>query len=175
MGRLCIVLLLLLSISAPAFSLELKAQHKKAQTVTFRIAAVTERVPRSSFSPNRETYLAYLTSDNKSYKVVKVVFRFLGYEDGLSSEFADFGLVHTFKAVRDRSCDESWQSFNTRFVVGKDGNPLPVAITRYAAPEAAQDIPADQVLPCYVIAPQGYKSSKAVSVPQTTPQIAEGK
>ena len=153
MRRWCIVLLLLLSISTPVFSLELKAQHKKAQTVTFRIAAFTERVPRSSFSPNRETYLAYLTSDNKSYKTVKIVFRFLGYEDGLSSEFADFDLVHTFKAIRDRSCDESWQSFSTKFAVGKDGHPLQVAITRYVAPEAAQDIPADQVLPCYVITP----------------------
>lgn len=127
----------------------------------FRIAAVTEHVPRSNFSPNRETYLAYLTSDNKSYKTVKIRFRYLGYEDGLSDEFADFGLVDTFKAVRDRSCDESWQSFSTKFVVGKDGNPLPVVITRYVAPEAAQDIPADQVLPCYVITPGLERSTPA--------------
>ena len=175
MVRSGMVLLLLLSISTPALSLELKAQHKKPQAVKFRIAAVADRVPRSSFSPNREAYLAYMTSDNNPYKTVKILFRYLGYEDGLSNEFADFGLVHTFKAVRDRSCDESWQSFSTKFVVGKDGNLLPVGITRYAAPEAAQDIPGDQILPCYVITPQGYKSSKAVSVPQTNSQIAEGR
>jgi hypothetical protein len=172
--RVGIVLLLLLSISASAFPLELKA-HKKPQTITFRIAAVTERVPQSSFSPNRAIYLGYMTGDNKSSKTVKIVFRYLGYEDGLSSEFVDFGLVHTFKALRDRSCDESWQSFSTKVVVGKDGNPLPVAIAKYAAPEAVQDIPADQVLPCYVITPQGYKSSKAVSIPQPNSQIADGR
>lgn len=106
---------------------------------------------------------------------MKILFRFLGYEDGLSNEFADFDLVHIFKAIRDRPCDETWQSFSTKFVVGKDGNPLPVVITRYVSPDMAQDIPANQVLPCYVITPQGYKSSKAVSVPQTNSQIAEGK
>ena len=106
---------------------------------------------------------------------MKIVFRYLGYEDGLSSEFVDFGLVHTFKAVRDRSCDESWQAFSTKFVIGKDGNPLPVAITRYVVQEAARDVPADQVLPCYVITPQGYKSSKVVSGPQTNSQITEGR
>lgn len=170
-----IVLPLLLSISTAAFSLELKT-HKKLQTVNFRIAAVTERAPRSSFSPNRETYLAYMTNDNnKSYKTAKIVFKYLGYEDGLSSDFADFDLVHTFKAMRDRSCDESWQSFNTKFVVGKDGNPLPMLITRYVSPDAVQDMPSDQVLPCYVITAKGYKKSKAVSIPQTNSEIAAGR
>lgn len=171
--RFGIFLLLLLLIS-PGLSLELKT-HKKTQTITFRIAAVAERVPRSSFSPNRETYLAYLASDDESSKTAKIVFQYLGYEDGLSSDFADFGLLHTFKAARDRSCDESWQSFSTKFVRGKDGNAMPVVITRYASPDAVEDIAANQVLPCYVIAPKGYKRSKAVSVPQPNPQIAGGK
>lgn len=173
MVRFGIFLLLLLSFSAPALCLELKT-HTKPQTIRFRIAAVTERVPQSSFSPNRETYLAYLTSDNNSYKTVKLLFRYSGYEDGLSSEFADFGLVHTFKAIRDRSCDETWQSFSTKIVFGKDGDAVPVLIARYVSPDAVQEIPSDQVLSCYVITPQGYKNSKAVSVPQTNSQIAEG-
>lgn len=168
------VLLLLVSISASAFSLELKS-HQKPQTLKFRIAAVTEHVARSSFSPNREAYLAYLTSDNKSYSTVKILFRYLGHEDGLSNDFADFGLVHTFKALRDCSCDESWQSFSTKLIVGKDGNLLPVVVTRYVSPDAMQEMQADQVLPCYVITPQGYKSSKAVKVLQTNSQITEGK
>src|ERR1035441_4651397 len=122
MVRPGVVLLLLTSISASAYSLELKT-HQKPQTMTFRIAAVTERIPRSSFSPNREIYLGYLVNGNKSYKSVKIVFRYLGYEGELSDEFADFDLIHTFKAIRDRSCDEPWQPFSTEFVVGKDGNP----------------------------------------------------
>jgi hypothetical protein len=56
MMRSGLVILLLTSICASAYSLELKT-HKKPQTITFRFAAVTEHVPRSSFSPNRETYL----------------------------------------------------------------------------------------------------------------------
>lgn len=174
MARSGLVLLLLTSIFASAYSLELKT-HKKPQTITFRIAAATERVARSGFSPNRETYLGYLTSNNKAYKSVKIVFRFLGYEDGLSSEFVDFDLIHTFKAMRDRSCDESWQSFRTKFVVEKNGNPLPVLITQYVSADALQQIPEDQVLPCYVIAPQGYKNSKVVRISRANPEIAEGK
>ncbi len=174
MVRSGLVLLLLTSISASAFSLELKT-HKKSQTITFRIAAATERVPRSSFSPNRATYLGYLVDGSKSYKSVKIVFRYLGYEDGLSSEFVDFDLIHTFKAMRDRSCDESWQSFSMKFAVDKDGNPLPVLITQYASPDALRDIPENQVLPCYVITPQGYKNSKAVSVAHVNAEVAEGR
>lgn len=174
MVRTSLILLLLTSISASAYSLELKT-HKKPQTITFRIAAATERVPRSSFSPNRETYLGYLASNNKAYKSVKIVFRFLGYEDGLSSEFVDFDLIHTFKAMRDRSCDESWQSFSTKFIVEKNGNPLPVLITQYVSADALHEIPEDQVLPCYVIAPQGYKNSKLMRIPQANSETAEGK
>jgi hypothetical protein len=91
--------------------LEMKTQ-KNAETISFRIAAVTEHIAKSSFSPNRETYLVYLVNKTKPSTVAKVVFRYLDFEDGLSEEFADFGLVHTFKAKRDRFCDEAWQSFS---------------------------------------------------------------
>lgn len=156
-------LLLLVSVSTSAFGLELQ-KKKNPQTVKFRIAAVTEGVRKSGVSPNRETYLAYLIDSDKSYKSVKLVFRHLGYEDGLSADFADFALVHTFKALRERSCDETYESFSTKLVVGPAGKLQSVAVARYVSPDAAQDIPADQVLPCYVINPQGYKGSKADAV-----------
>ncbi len=107
-----------------------------------------------------------MTGNNTGPETTKIVFRYLGHEDGLSNDFADFDLIHTFKALRDRSCDESWQSFSTKFVVGKDGNLLSVIIARYVSPDAVQDIPTNQVLPCYVITPQGYKGSKAVRIVQ---------
>ncbi len=177
MVRAISVLLLLLSVSSSAQALELQ-KHKKPQTMKtmkFKIAAVTEQVPRSGYSPNRQTYLAYMIGADKSNKSVKLVFRYLGYEDGLSADFADFSFVHAFKAMRDRSCDESWQSFSTKFVVGQGGKLTTLTIARFVSPDAAQDIAADRVLPCYVINAQGYKGSREEAVADMGSPDGEGK
>jgi hypothetical protein len=118
--------------------------HKNAETISFRIAAVTEHIARSSFSPNRETYLVYLVNKTKPFTVAKVVFRYLEFEDGLSEEFADFRFVHRFKGKRDRSCDESWQSFSTKMVIERDGRLSPTLTARFVSADAVQEIAADQ-------------------------------
>ena len=161
MERVRMIILVLTVSALSASCLEMKT-HKKATRISFRIAAVTDHVPPSSFSPNRETYLAYLVLKGAPPTAVKVVFRYLNYEDGLSQDFADFGVVHTFMASRDRSCDESWQSFSTAVVMGH-GSLSASVVARFVSTAAVQDIPPEQVLPCYVIAPQGYKGSKPVN------------
>jgi hypothetical protein len=173
--RFHVAVMALLSISVSVFCIEPTTRRVKPQTVGFRIAAVTEHVARSGFSPNRETYLAYFVSKGQPDVTAKVVFRYLGYEDGLSEGFADFGLVHTFKAVRNRFCDESWQSFSTKFVVGRDSTLSAAVITRFVSTDAVRDIPDEQVLPCYVITPQGYRGSKAVPIDHANLLVSEGK
>lgn len=164
MGRTHLVIFVLTVSSLSAPCLEMMKAQKKPERIRFRIAAVTNHVPRSSFSPNRETYLAYLVPKAAPPTAAKIVFRYLSYEDGLSQDFADFGVVHTFKASRDRSCDESWQSFSTAVVTEHDSALSASVVARFVSTAAAQDIPPEQVLPCYVIAPQGYKGSKVVDV-----------
>lgn len=48
----------------------------------------------------------------------KIVFRYMGYEDPLPTGLLDYDLVHTFKAVRDPSCDETWHTFSTKTTIG---------------------------------------------------------
>lgn len=164
MMRTQAIIVLWAVITNAAYGLELKATNK-LQPIRFRIAAVTEHSMKSGFSANSEIYLAYkvgTTEKHQGSPAVKIVFRFMGYEDGLSTDFADFNLIHTFKAQRKRSCDETWQSVRTKQVGGKDGLLETVVISHFVSAEATLDIPHDQVLPCYVISSQGYTRSESV-------------
>ena len=142
-----------------SWCLEPTVHKTKPQTMKFRIAAVTERVPRSSFSRNSENYLIYVLNKKKPPSVAKLVFHYTGIEDGLSAEFADYGLVHKFRALRDRSCDETWQSFSTKVVLQGDIY-RSVVTTKFVSAIAVQGLDGDDILPCYVVRMQDYQGSK---------------
>lgn len=166
MRQLTLATLLLIAVSS-ACALETTLHKKRRpETLNFRIAAVAERTPRSSFAVNAERYLAYVVWKNGQTTAAKVVFRYSGLEEGLSDEFVDYDLVHSFKAIRDRSCDETWGSFSTKVVPLNDHFQSLVA-TEFVSSEAVQTIPGDRVLPCYVIRPQDYKKSERIRGSET--------
>ena len=92
-----------------------------------------------------------------------IVFRYMGYEDGVPEEFVDYDLVHTFKGVRDRTCDETWHSLSTKMEVMPGDKVVISDAIRYASADAMPDIPAEQLLPCYVVQAQGNRGSRRVA------------
>lgn len=172
MRRTSLAIFLLLIGSTWALETSLHKKNK-AETLTFRIAAVAERTPHSSFAVNAERYLVYRVG-GYNQAPAKVVFRYSGFEDGLSDEFLDYGLVHSFKAVRDHSCDETWHSFNTKVVL-KSASLQGVVAAQFVSPEAVQPIPEDQLLPCYVIRPQDYKKSERAKSSEATLSTLAGR
>jgi hypothetical protein len=85
----------------------------------------------------------------------------------LPASFLDYGSVHTFKAVRDESCDETWHSFSTKTQVGPHDTLVMSESVIFTSSVERPDISADTVLPCYVTQMRGYKGSRHVAMPST--------
>lgn len=149
-------------------SLEAVAAHHiyrshKAETVSFRIVAIADPIPRSGFSPNRDALLVTLKKKGDQSRPAKIVFRYMDYDDPFPAELIDYSVVHTFKAVRDRSCDETLHSFSTSTTVGKDGGFVVFESVRYTGGGEVPDLSPNDLLPCYVIEAKGYKGSKRLA------------
>lgn len=173
MHNVKITCVLIAVVSVMASGAEL-GHHPKSETINFRIAAIAHPVRKSSFSPNREALLVSLTDKTNSSGLAKIVFRYIGYEDGVPEEFVDYDLVHTFKGLRDRSCDETWHSFSTKMEVMPGDKVVISEAVRFASADAIQDIPAGQLLPCYVVQSGGYKGSRRVAAERSEVSRVEG-
>jgi len=134
----------------------------KPQIINFRIVAISQRLARSSFSPNRDALLVELIGKDGSVRSAKIVFRYMGYEYPVPESFLDYGLVHTFKVVRDESCDETWQSFSTKATAGPHGELTFTESVIYSRGADPADLSVDDILPCYVTQMRGYKRSRSV-------------
>jgi hypothetical protein len=156
--------LLVAYISPLGHSAELRQYSRhKPETISFRILAVGEPIARSSFSPSRDAMLVTLHSRETDSTAAKIVFRYMGYEDSFPEELIDYNWVHTFKALRDRSCDETWRSFSTTMKTGQHDTIVVAESVRYVATKDIAVPLSDDVLPCYVIQAAGYKGSKRIS------------
>jgi hypothetical protein len=145
-------------------------QHRNYETVQVRISAVAEPIHKSSFSPNRDAFFVELIGKQGSTGPVKLLFKYLEYEDGFPEDLVDYDLVHKFKAVRDRSCDETWHSFSTKSVAGSDGRWATSDAVRFTTTHSVEDISDSHLLPCYVAEARGYRGSKRIPM---TERLAE--
>ena len=82
--------------------------HKEA--IEVRLIALAVAYPRSSFFANDEVFVAEQELSKDESRFVKLVYDFLPYQSPLSSYGLNYSLVHSFRAVRDTTCDENlWQ------------------------------------------------------------------
>jgi hypothetical protein len=158
--------LLLIAVTALTASKAETFRSPKPRSISFRIVAIAEPVGRSSFSPNRDALLVSVIDEANRAVRAKVVFQYMGYEDPLPTGLLDYDLVHTFKAVRDPSCDETWHSFSTKTLIGPHDTLVISTSVRYTTTGAVPELSANDVLPCYVTQMRGYKGSRRVAVNQ---------
>jgi len=102
-----LVLLLFVSHTQPAHAEKLRDSVKK-QSVSVRLVGRASPLPVTTFGANYESFVAALETQNNKDDVslVKLVYRFLGYDRGLPAVFMDYNYVHRFHAVRRPDCDE---------------------------------------------------------------------
>ena len=155
---------LILTTAALAVSVEVHPKAK-SQKINVRILAAAAPIAKSGFSPNREIYVAEIVGRGRPAPIVKVVFRYLGYEDVLPETALSAEIVHAFNAVRDESCDESLQMLATKLIVNKDKTLSRVGTLRYSSYTNSQWATPDAVLPCYVTSPRDYRGVKKSTAP----------
>jgi hypothetical protein len=165
MRRLITIVVLGLTLGLHAEAAEIKHQHNPGR-ITFKILAVADRIPVSSFSLNRDSLLVMLTDETRPLELAKIKFTYMGYEYPFSPDLIDAELWHTFVTVRDRTCDETWQSFSTKSQKGSTGVMVTSNVLTYIGGERVPDVEAAQLLPCYVVRERGYKGSRR-SVPNS--------
>ena len=159
MRRLITIVFLALTLALNAEAAEIKHQHNP-ERITFKILAVADRIPISSFSLNRDSLLVMLTDETRPLELAKIKFTYMGYEYPFSPDLIDAELWHTFVAVRDRACDETWRSFSTKSQKGSTGVMVTSGVLTYTAGESAPDVDSGQILPCYAVRERGYKGSR---------------
>ena len=162
---------LLLACAVPALGASLN--HKpRPEAVSFQVIAIADRIPVSSFSPNRDVLLV-LMQHRKSLVIVpaKVVFRYMGYEYPFPADLVDYNLIHQFTAVRDPSCDETWRSMRTKVAFGTHDQATVTESVRYTTTDGDHGVSSEDVLPCYVTQGRMYKGSQYVAPGRT--QISE--
>ncbi len=158
MCRSFIALLVVLIFVSHASAARIRHQPDP-ERITFRVLAVADQIPISSFSPNRDSLLVMLTTETQPEELAKIKFSYMGYQYPFSPDLIKSGLWHTFVAMRDRSCDEAWLSFSTKSQTGSHGSPMTTNVLTYVLAESVPDVGARQMLPCYVVREQGYKGS----------------
>lgn len=166
-----IVFFLLFAVTAGAGA-DLR-QHRKPQKIKFRVAATADPIRTSSFSVNHEAFLVNVIGTSNSFEPTKIVFTYTGYGDPLPTELIDYDLVHTFKALRDRSCDEQWASFSMKTQPGPGGRLVFSQAIRFTPAATIAEMSPYQVLPCYVIEARGYQGSK--HLPVSPDRLAQAK
>lgn len=164
--------LISLLTALPALSANIKHQPKP-EVIHFRIVAVAEPIAISGFSPNRNVLLVTGSERKGPSGLSKVVFGYMGYEYPIPAELIDYGLVHSFTASRDLTCDETWEPFSTKTVKDATGKFISSSVLRYTVGAPAPEVSSEQVLPCYVVRERGYKGSRRLLPSAVTVSIAE--
>jgi hypothetical protein len=142
----------------------------KKQSVSVRLVGRTPPLPVTTFGANYQSFVATLQT-NKDYATqVKLVYRFLSYDQGLPTAFMDYNYVHKFRAVRQPDCDESAATILYSRHSSPTGETLKSNLSfEYARSATGVAIAPTAVLPCYVVTPGDYQGSKRLpaSIPVT--------
>ncbi len=173
-GRAALIVVLGVSTAIqPALAGNLNPKPRRI-TVSGRIVA---KVPTETFTTvglNYQSLLFEIQNRKTGPELVKLSYRFLIREPQLPSSFLDYSLVHKFRMTRDEGCDESWSDVSSRYIfddAGKLGAKLEDVV--YARNAPALQLQAQSILPCYVVTPEDYRSSKRVK-PLPEPERAGG-
>jgi hypothetical protein len=153
------VLLLLLSASH-AQRMEKLHDSIKKQSVSVRLVGRTPPLPVTTFGANYQSFVATLQADKDFAPQVKLVYRFLSYDQGPPAAFMDYNYVHKFRAVRQPDCDESAAAILYSRHSSPTGETLNSNLSfEYARGATGVAIPPTAVLPCYVVTPGDYQGS----------------
>ncbi len=170
-----ILLAVLISGLGQLQAASLKPSIKK-ETVTVRLVGRASSAPVTSFGANYDSYVAAIQSskNRNDAPLVKLVYRFLNYDVRIPASLLDYQMALTFRAVRQADCDESTDSLLYNERVAPSGSVAGRDLTFiYAKDAVGITIPADTVLPCYVVTPADYKGSKQIPARPFNPIVAD--
>ena len=147
----------------------------KIQSMSVRLVGRASSTPVTTFGANYQSFVAaFYAHNNHDVTLVKLVYRFLSYDQDLPAALMDYTLVHRFRARRQPDCDESADSI----LYSRHSSPSGKMLDRefsfsYARNAAGVTMPPAAILPCYVIAPADYKGSKRVPLALSGAVVAE--
>lgn len=151
---------------APLLARDLNPRPKRV-TLSGRIVA---KVPTEGFTTVGLNYTSYVfevenRKQEASPQLIKVSYRFLIREPQLPTSLFDYSLMHKFRMTRDEGCDESWGDVSTRFIFDNEGELRgKLEDVVYARNAPALHLEAQSTLPCYVVTPRDYESTKSVKL-----------
>jgi len=147
----------------------------KTQDVLVRMVGRASSIPVTTFGANYQSFVAaFYAHNNHDVILVKLVYRFLSYDQDLPAALMDYNLVHRFRARRQPDCDESADTI----LYSRHPSPSGTMLDRefsfsYAKNATGVTIPTAAILPCYVIAPADYKNSRRVPIAVSGAVVAE--
>jgi hypothetical protein len=157
----CLFLLMISTSVLPGVNL----LHQKPKTVRLRgrIIASVQPPQRTTVGRNYHDYLFEIETANCKPSIVRLSYRFMLRDGDLPASFYDPAVVHTFRALRDTSCDEPLDDLATSYRFDSTGFTFLHAdsVLHFVSSAERPQIPADAVLPCYVTRPEDYVGSKA--------------
>lgn len=161
--RVCVLAMMLVWAAALSQGVNLLQQRPKRIKLSGRIIASGVPPQLSTIGRNHHTYLFSIASTDGEPQIVKLSYRFLHRDGDLPPSFFDPALQHTFKAIRDPSCDERFETLSTAYVFDDSGFKLRGVrpAIQFLTPGAAPVIPGDKLLACYTTTPNDYVSSTA--------------
>jgi hypothetical protein len=87
----------------------------KAERIRVRLVGVAYADhPRSSFTSNREVFVAETEVSRDEWSLIKLVFAFLPYQERLSESGFDYSVVHEVLASRNLDCDQTIAQLTAR-------------------------------------------------------------
>ncbi len=131
-----------------------------------RIVAAIPLETRMSVGLNQQSFIFELDkpAPGEDSPLIKISYRFALRDPEIPSSFATYSPIQTFKMQRDESCDEMWTTLSTSYRFDPEGNfrgtfnPM-----RYSLGAPATKVGENVLLPCYVVTPQDYRSTKVHS------------
>jgi hypothetical protein len=116
----------------------------KKASMRVRLIAVALALPRSSYFPRYEVFVAETEFAREEWSLIKLGFTFLPYQPRLSETGFDYAVVHEVSAWRDPNCDETVAQLTKRNLPDRHE---PLIYSRNAPRE---DLDRRQIpLPCY--------------------------
>jgi hypothetical protein len=86
----------------------------KRTSMRVRLIAVTLVLPRSSYFPRSEVFVAETEIADQEWSLIKLGFSFLPYQPRLSESGFDYAVVHEVWAWRDPDCDQTIAQLTAR-------------------------------------------------------------
>jgi hypothetical protein len=142
-------LIITLLSSLASFAATPHVAAKKAKVKVIFLAKGTTTY--SSFSGNRDEYLASILSTNgSSFSVVKLSHDYRPYQEGLPFTIINSGKTVPIVLRREPQCDTPFLEFATAWRIDAYGSALRQPILAPLAGKQVPDIRDTQILPCYV-------------------------